>query len=158
MTLRDLAASQLAAVQEQFRLSTSHLHEDMSQFRPAEGMMTVAQHVAHAAQVVDWLVQGAFRPDGFDLSFEVHIARVMAVTSLKSAREWFDASIAHAIHSFEALDDAEAMKALPDGPIMGGMPRIAVATAIAEHTSHHRGALAVYARLRQVVPRSPYGL
>jgi uncharacterized damage-inducible protein DinB len=39
---------------------------------------------------------------------------------------------------------------------MGGAPRLAVFVAIADHTAHHRGALAVYARLNGIVPPMPY--
>ena len=34
--------------------------------------MTVAQQVAHAAQTIDWFIEGASRPEGFDLDFEKH--------------------------------------------------------------------------------------
>ena len=34
--------------------------------------MTVAQQVAHAAQTLDWFVEGAARPEGFDLNFHEH--------------------------------------------------------------------------------------
>jgi len=46
---------------------------------------------------------------------------------------------------------------LAPGPIMGGAPRLAVFSAIAEHTAHHRGALSVYSRLLGKVPPMPYG-
>lgn len=82
----------------------------------------------------------------------------MAVTSLTLARERFDKAIARAILVFRGLDEGELLKSLPDGPVMGGMPRLSIAAAIAEHTSHHRGALSVYARLNYIVPASPYGM
>ncbi|MCF8432232.1 MAG: DinB family protein [Melioribacteraceae bacterium] len=34
---------------------------------------------------------------------------------------------------------------------------MAVVGAIADHSAHHRGALAVYARLAGKVPKMPYG-
>jgi uncharacterized damage-inducible protein DinB len=40
---------------------------------------------------------------------------------------------------------------------MGGEPRLAIVGAICEHTAHHRGALAVYARLLGYAPPIPYG-
>jgi uncharacterized damage-inducible protein DinB len=157
MTLSVLAVEQLRVVREQFETSAGVLDERVAAFRPHEGMMTVAQHIAHAAQVIDWLVEGAFG-SGFDLEFEPRIARVMAVSSVAAAKEWFASSIEQSIRRFGELGDEELMSLLPEGPVMGGMPRLAVVTAIAEHTSHHRGALAVYARLNDRVPASPYGV
>lgn len=158
MMLGVLAVGQLRAVREQFGLSAAGLDESMSSFRPAEGMMSVAQHVAHAAQVIDWLLEGAFRAEAFDVDFEPQIVRSMEVSSLAAARDWFEESMAQAIGVFEGLDDQALLKLLPEGPVLGGMPRLAIAGAIAEHTSHHRGALAVYARLNHVAPQSPYGM
>ncbi len=156
--MNQLVVNQLEAVREQFRTSTAGLHEGISEFRPVEGMMTVAQHVAHAAQVIEWLLRGAFHPEGFDLDFEPQIARVMAVRSLHAAQEWFERAIAEAIRAFREVADAELLAVLPEGPVMGGMPRLLIPVAMAEHTSHHRGALAVYARLNQITPESPYGV
>lgn len=153
-----VAVKQLESVREQFHASTAGLHEGIAAFRPVEGMMTVAQHVAHAAQVIEWLTQGAFNPEGFDLDFEPQIARVMAVTSLEAARGWFEKSITGAILAFQDLEDHELLAAMPEGPVLGGMPRFVVPSVIAEHTSHHRGALTAYARLNGIVPESPYGL
>ena len=42
------------------------------------------------------------------------------------------------------------------GQIMGGAPRMAVISAITDHTAHHRGALTVYARMNTIVPPMPY--
>jgi uncharacterized damage-inducible protein DinB len=39
---------------------------------------------------------------------------------------------------------------------MGGAPKRAVISGIVDHTAHHRGSLAVYARLRGKVPTMPY--
>lgn len=156
--LKFFVTKQLEAAREQFRLSSSQLEESVSGYRPAEEMMTVAQHVAHAAQVIDWLREGAFSAEGFDLDFDPQIARVMATTSLREAQRWFEESISHSIEKFGALEDADLLRLLPDGPVMGGLPRLMVPAAIAEHTSHHRGALAVYARMKGIRPSSPYGM
>ena len=47
-------ANQILASKEFFDRSTSVLEEADSEFRPREEMMTVAQHVTHAAQTLDW--------------------------------------------------------------------------------------------------------
>ena len=48
------------------------------QFRPQEDMMTAAQQVAHTAQTLDWFIEGAARPEGFDLDFEKHVKALAA--------------------------------------------------------------------------------
>ena len=59
-------------------------------------MMTAAQQVAHAAQTIDWFIQGAFRPEGFDVDFEKAAKEVNAYTSLAKARQWFERAMASA--------------------------------------------------------------
>jgi uncharacterized damage-inducible protein DinB len=50
------------------------------------------------------------------------------------------------------------MAPLPDGTVLGGMPRIGIVREIVDHTAHHRGALTVYARLKNIIPPDHYGL
>jgi len=88
--------------------------------------MTTAQVVAHVAQTVDWFMEGAFRPEGFDLDFEGHAQEVMKVQSLAEARAWLDRSFGAAIEKTATLSGAELMAQLPDGPVMGGAPVVAV--------------------------------
>ena len=120
--------------------------------------MTVAQHVAHVARVVDWFMEGAFRAEGFDMNFEPQIQTVLRIESLSSAREWFEKSMTGAIRLVAAQSDAELTTALPPGPVLGGLPRITIVREIVEHTSHHRGALTVYTRLKNIEPPDPYGM
>ncbi len=79
-------AKQLAASKDFFERSTRVLDEADSGFRPQPGMMTVAQQVAHTAQTLDWFIEGACRPEGFDLDFEKHAKETEKVTSLAAAR------------------------------------------------------------------------
>ena len=65
-------ANQLLASKDFFDRSTRVLDEADSGFRPQADMMTVAQQVAHTAQTIDWFIEGASRPEGFDLDFEKH--------------------------------------------------------------------------------------
>lgn len=118
--------------------------------------MSTAQQVAHAARVIDWFIEGAFRAEGFDMHFEEQIKQVMVVDSLEAARAWFENTVARATVVLSAQSDADLMTPLPEGQVMGGMSRIAIVTAIVDHTAHHRGALAVYARLNHIVPLDPY--
>jgi uncharacterized damage-inducible protein DinB len=147
-------ASQLVASKEFFDRSTRVLEEPDSQFRPNPAMMTVAQQVGHAAQTLDWFVDGVTRPDGFDLDFEKHAAALGGLTSLAAARQMLDAAYTRAI---EFCRTADFSRALPPGPIMGGQPLSAVVWAMVEHTAHHRGALTVYSRLLGKTPPMPYG-
>jgi hypothetical protein len=39
---------------------------------------------------------------------------------------------------------------------MGGAPRASIIDGLTDHTAHHRGSLAVYARLRGKTPPMPY--
>lgn len=156
MSLSQAAAGQIAAAHEYFNRSTRSLTEQLSGYAPAEGMFTAAQQVAHVAQTVEWFIEGAFRPEGFGMDFEAMDAEVRKVTSLDAARAWFEKAIAAAIATVSAKSDAELMARLPDGPIMGGMPRMAIFGAITDHTAHHRGALTVYSRLNGITPPMPY--
>jgi uncharacterized damage-inducible protein DinB len=147
---------QLAAIADYFNRSTRALDEADSAFAPVEGLYTAAQLVAHVAQTVEWFVQGAFAPGGFDLDFERMDKSVRAVTSLAEARAWMERACAAAKAAVDAHPEAEWAEPLPPGPIMGGEPRFAIFGALADHTAHHRGALTVYARLRGKVPPMPY--
>ena len=111
-----------------FKTTLSIFEPSDAGFSPDPELYTVAGHVAHAADSVDWFVEGAFG-DGWDMEFETQIARAKAVTSLEEATAWLDRAFGHAIS------------------VVGG---------IADHTAHHRGALAVYARLIGKVPLMPY--
>ncbi len=157
MSLAEQAIGELSAAQEFFNRSTRNLTEAHSAYVPAEGMMTAAQQVAHAAQTVDWFMQGAFRPEGFDMNFEEHFKDVASCTSLAAAKAWFDRAIESAKAVTASKSDADLMAPLPAGPIMGGMPRMVIYGSITDHTAHHRGALTVYARLNGLVPPMPYG-
>src|SRR5512133_780951 len=90
-------ASQLLASKDFFDRSTRVLDEADSGFRPREGMMTVAQQVAHTAQTLDWFVEGASRREGFDLDFGKHAKALESVTSLAAARQMLETAYANAI-------------------------------------------------------------
>lgn len=147
---------ELTSTKQFFDKSTACLTEDDSTFAPADGMMTTAQQVAHVAQTVDWFLEGAFRPEGFDMDFEKHGAEIAGVTSLDAARDWMSRAFAAAEKAIEEHSAEDWQVPLPEGPVMGGMPRGVIFGAIADHTTHHRGALTVYARLRGHVPEMPY--
>lgn len=140
-----------------FDRTTSVFDEADSGFAPRPGTFTVAQQVAHVAQTIDWFINGAFDAEGFSLDFEGHEATVREVGSLTEARAWLDRAVANAKQTVSNKTDEEMVAPLPDGPIMPGVPRAAIFDAISDHTAHHRGSLAVYARLLGKVPPMPYG-
>lgn len=148
--------TELAAAVEYFNRSTATLTEEDASFTPTDGTFTTAQQVAHAAQTIDWFVEGAFRPEGFDMDFEAHDRSVRNVATLADARAWFDQAVERAKEAIDGKSDAEWGQALPAGPVMGGAPRTTIFGAITDHTAHHRGALTVYARLRGKTPPMPY--
>ena len=150
-------ANQLLASKEFFERSTRVLDEADSGFRPKEDMMTVAQQVAHAAQTLDWFIEGASRPEGFDLDFASHAAALERVTSLAAARKTLETAYTNAIHFLRSRSPEDLAKPLPAGPVMGGQPITDIVWAMVEHTAHHRGALTVYSRQLGKVPPMPYG-
>jgi len=150
-------ASQLLASQNFFDRSTRVLDEADSGYRPREGMMTVAQQVVHAAQTLDWFVEGVTRPEGFDLDFGSHAKALEAATSLAAARQALAAAYARTIAYLRSLAPEDFARPLPPGPIMGGQPFCDIVWAMVEHTAHHRGALTVYSRELGKVPPMPYG-
>ncbi len=154
--MKEQLVGQLEAALEYFERSTRSLSEEDADFAPAEGVFTTAAQVAHVAQTIDWFIDGAFRQDGFPMDFEDMEKKVRAVTSLSDARAWLRQSVDNARATIESRSDADWAQPLPPGPVMGGMPRAAIFGAITDHTAHHRGALTVYARLRNKVPPMPY--
>lgn len=141
---------------EFFERATRHLAEADSDFRPVDGMLSVAQQVAHVGHTIHWFVDGASRPDGFDLDFEAHAAALASVNSLEAARVELKAAYERAIAYYGDLTAAELGAPLPAGPIMGGEPRVSTLIGIVDHGAHHRGALGVYTRLLGRVPPLPY--
>ncbi|MDD2943524.1 MAG: DinB family protein [bacterium] len=148
--------NQIDSIEEFFNRSSRCLTEADSNFAPKDGMMTVAQQVAHSAQCIEWFTNALTNPQGFDLDFEGHWKEVKACTSLEEARKWFSKAIVAAKTTVSAMTEAEIMSPLPQGPVMGGAPKIVVIGAMSEHTAHHRGALTVYSRLLGHVPKMPY--
>jgi uncharacterized damage-inducible protein DinB len=139
-----------------FDRATSCFDEMDSGFAPKPEMFTVAQHVAHVAQTIEWFMDGAFSPKGFSVDFEKHHNELKKVTSLKAAREWMDRATKNALEVLTKKTMADLHQPIAPGPIMGGLPRVSIFEALADHAAHHRGALSVYARLLGKVPPMPY--
>ena len=119
MSLADIAVAELKSTEQFFNRSTRALSEKHSGARPAPGMMTAAQQVAHAAQTIDWFMEGAFRPEGFDTDFAAHAVALESYTSLAAARAWFQKTVAAATATLSTKSDAELMTPIAAGPIIG---------------------------------------
>ncbi len=138
-----------------FKTTISVLEPEDAGFAPSSELYTVAGHIAHAADSVDWFIEGGFG-EGWDMEFDALIAKAKGVTTLEDAVGWMDRAFANAIEIVGAASDATLIESIPDTRIMNGAPRMAVVTGIVDHTAHHRGSLAVYARLLGKVPEMPY--
>ena len=138
-----------------FKNTLSVFGPEDANFAPQPVMFTVAGQVAHVAGTVDWFLEGAFG-DGWDMDFDAHIAEAKAVTDLGSATSALEAAFQRAIETIAPLGDAELFEPIADTRIMGGAPKIAVVSGIVDHTAHHRGSLAVYARVMGKEPVMPY--
>jgi uncharacterized damage-inducible protein DinB len=154
--LKGTLLTQLGALKEYFDRSTRVLEEKDSNYAPAEGMFTVAQQVAHAAQTIEWFVDGAFAESGFDFDFERLNKEVRAVTSLTAARAWMDRACEKGKFVIESYSEADWTALFPNNPITGEVPKFTIFFGITDHTAHHRGALTIYSRHLGYVPPMPY--
>jgi len=148
--------AQLKTSLKYLKSTTSVFEEADAGFAPQPGLYTVAGHIAHAADSVEWFVEGAFGK-GWNMDFESLIAAARAVETLEEAHAWLDRAFAEAIAVFESASDEDLNATIPDERIMPGAPRHAIVGPIVDHTAHHRGALTVYARLLGKVSPMPYG-
>lgn len=146
---------QLNNSREFWNRSTRPLAEEHSNFAACDGLFTVAGHVAHAAQTIEWFFNAAFDSD-WNMDFEGLDRQVRAVTSLAEARAWFERANERAIEVAEAHSAAEWESPFPPNPILGEIPRDAIVSSVLDHTAHHRGALTVYQRLLGLTPPMPY--
>ena len=148
-------AYELESTRKFFLTTLSVFDEADSGFAPHPDMYTVAGPVAHAAITVDWFMAGAFGA-GCDQEYDVHIARAKAVTSLDEARTMLVKAFDDAIATVTSASEVTMQEPIPNDVIMNGAPRVAVLSGITDHTAHHRGSLAVYARLLGKVAPMPY--
>jgi uncharacterized damage-inducible protein DinB len=138
-----------------FKTTISIFDAGDATFAPQPDLYTVAGHIAHVADSVDWFVEGGFGK-GWDMDFAQAIAKAKAVTSLDEAKAWLERAFAHAVKVVGQASDATLFEPIPDARIMEGAPRLAVVSGVMDHTAHHRGALSVYARLLGKVAPMPY--
>jgi uncharacterized damage-inducible protein DinB len=138
-----------------FKATLSVFQDVDAGYAPQPELYTVAGHVAHTADTVNWFVEGAFGA-GWDMDFAALINRAKAVTSLSEATKQLEQAFANAAAVIGAASDERLFEPIPDKQIMEGAPRCSIVSGITDHTAHHRGALAVYARLEGKEPPMPY--
>ncbi len=155
MAVSEGLVKELESTQKFFNTTVSVFEPDDAGFAPYPELYTVAGHIAHAADSIDWFIEGAFG-DGWDMDLEGLIAKAKEVTSLQEATEWLDRSFVNARAVVGEASDQVLFELIPDTQIMKGAPRLAVVSGIVDHTAHHRGSLAVYARLIGKEPLMPY--
>ena len=146
-------------VTESFFLTTiSPLGVADGAFRPSDELYTITGHLQHVADSITWFIDGAFRrPNGFSMDFEQKTLVSQAATDFTACKQMVIDAFSDARDIVSSKSDDELMEPLPEGPIMGGAPKLGVISGIVDHTAHHRGALTVYCRLLGKVPPMPYG-
>lgn len=145
----------LEATRKFFNTTTSCFESQDADFTPQPGMFSVAGQIAHTADSIEWFMEGALGK-GWDMDFEGSIARARQVKTLEEARVALERAFDRAITMLGETSDERLLEAIPDDPILDGAPRMNVVNAIVDHTAHHRGSLAVYARAMGKVPPMPY--
>ena len=150
------AVMQLRMMQNFFHKSISVLDEGDSNYKPHEKAWTVAQQMRHTAHTVDWFLEGSLGT-GFDTNWEEQMAYYAKATSFDEEKAYFDRAVDKACETFGAMTEEQLDQLLPDNDILGKAPMRAAVGSIADHTAHHRGALATYARVMGKEPRMPYG-
>lgn len=156
MGLKTEALYEIEATAKFWDRSTRCLAEEDSGFRPTPAMMSVAGHVAHAAQSIDWFREGGFS-NNWQMDFETAATETEKITSLTTARTWMADAWERLRQAVEASSNEELAAILPDNPILPGRPKYTTIEGVIDHTGHHRGALSVYARLLGKTPDMPYG-
>jgi uncharacterized damage-inducible protein DinB len=155
MQLKTEALQTLDATRRFFDRTTRCLTEADSLFRATPGTWTIATHVAHVAQTLDWFREGCFE-NRWRMDFEAMIAETATASSLAAERARLAEAWERLRDRVAAATEAELAAPLADNPILPGRPLVHIVEAVVDHTGHHRGALAVCARLAGRVPEMPY--
>jgi uncharacterized damage-inducible protein DinB len=145
------------SMQQFFEKTTEVFTEEDSDFKPTDESFTVAGQIAHTAQCVEWFEQGGFTDADFRMDFEAMEAEARAVTSLAEARAWLSRAFDSLADRLSGMEEAALHEPLPTTKsLFAGEPRVQILSGVCDHTAHHRGALAVYARLRGKPSPMPY--
>ena len=99
--------------------------EEDAGFAPSPNSTPSPAHIAHAADSVEWFVDGAFG-EGWNMAFEGLIAAARAVETLEEAVAWLDRAFEKVIATFPAASDEDLAAPIRDDRIMPGSSRSAV--------------------------------
>jgi uncharacterized damage-inducible protein DinB len=130
--------------------------EKDADFAPQEGMMTVVQQIRHTAITVDWFWDGAFTDKGFNMDFDASHAEVKKPSTVAQAVQALKDSYQKCIDALDKLSEDDLKAPLPPNEIFGQAPRETIFGPTADHSAHHRGAMAVYLRLCGKTPKMIY--
>ncbi len=135
-----------ARIKTNFVKAAEKMPEDQYGFKPAEGIETFGQRVAHIANQMGTCsaINGARKPS----SAQGKTAKADLVAALKESFDECD-------KSFDALTDANAMESIAAG--RGQQPRINALYGIVVHANEVYGAMGVYMRVKGLVPPSSEG-
>ncbi len=168
-----------------FLRATAVFAEHDADYRPAAGMLSVVEHIHHATAALELFVSQYFcrfvqtksiehrsfrlgrswlsaQPElGFaDLSWTDKAAAYQASSereTLTQALAALSQTLEYTATLFARLDLAQLQQPLGDNPVMPAyFTGFDVAEFMFDHTAHHRGALAQYARLLGHDPKIPY--
>lgn len=153
--LKEGLVEELKTVQKFFLNTVSCFTEEDSAYKPCEDVFTVAQLVGHVAETLPWFIEGAFGEKGFDMDPDGFKERIKNYVSFDACINDFKKNVGDAIEKISSLSEEELMAPIT-GEIMTGAPKMSIISGITDHTAHHRGALAVYARLMGKTPKMPY--
>ncbi len=133
-------------IKTNFVKAAEKMPEDAYGFKPAEGIETFGQRVAHIANQMGTCsaINGARKPS----SATGKTSKADLVAGLKESFDECD-------KSFDALTDANAMESVAAG--RGQQPRINALYGIVVHANEVYGAMGVYMRAKGLVPPSSEG-
>lgn len=166
-----------------FHRTVSCFEEKDATFRPRDNMLSVAGQIMHVTAAIELTLSGLIhnierfkdmKPVSRRGPTATWIALDYGFTSLNWANESnkeipefverptlaaslraFDETIDMATEMFGGLTPQELMQPLPKTPMPMQNP-IQILEMLIDHTAHHRGALAQYARLLGYEPKFPY--
>jgi uncharacterized damage-inducible protein DinB len=127
---------------------------DQSDFRPAKGMMTAAEQMAHIGAFDEWLVQGLKHEN-----WALDVFSDRPEKTVEEARAFLDHTRTRLLELIESLG-AEGINS-PMGPNPIFSPEMYVGNVIMmthSHECHHRGQLVVYTRMMGYTPSMLYDL
>jgi len=133
-------------IKTNFVKAAEKMPEENYNFKPAEGIETFGQRVAHIANQMGTCsaINGARKPS----SAQGKTSKADLVAALKESFDECD-------KAFAALTDANATEAIAAG--RGQQPRVNVLYGIVVHANEVYGAMGVYMRAKGLVPPSSEG-